>query len=380
MSKSGPITKKIAGLRQRERADGSWRIWWEPHRAAREKGFAPVELDADRLTWSEGQAEKLNKKVARGAAGKAVAPGGRSIDALIHDYQSSLDYKHLAEKTKASYRINLNAIAAKWGDAPVAQFTKPVMRTWYEALFEEHGASWSKAIIRMFSILMSHAEIRGWRPEGTNPCFNLKMQEQAPRRVFARWEEFDALVAAAEELGWEAMAAAIRLATLQGQRKTDLITAKAGDFSTVQIDGDPRLVWSLRRSKRGTEGMMPIHAEACGCLVKILEARKAAPAAPLLVDERTGRAYDEHLFSKRWGETRAHAAKTMPSVKRLQFRDLRRTFGVWGRAGGASKEDVGDVLGNSAASDWQLGDTYMPSQLTTTARAVAAIKRPEREN
>jgi len=80
---------------------------------------------------------------------------------------------------------------------------------------------------------------------------------------------------------------------------------------------------------------------------------------------------------------RTHAAKAVPSLTAtgnvLQFRNLRRTFGTWARAGGASKGDVGDVLGNSAVTDPQLGEIYMPPSFHTAARAVFSFQRPEKE-
>ena len=63
------------------------------------------------------------------------------------------------------------------------------------------------------------------------------------------------------------------------------------------------------------------------------------------------------LFVDRFAEVRAEAAKKMPQLADLQFRDLCRTFGVLARAGGAERSDVGDVLGNSAAVDPRLGET-----------------------
>lgn len=41
------------------------------------------------------------------------------------------------------------------------------------------------------------------------------------------------------------------------------------------------------------------------------------------------------------------------------------------------QEDVGDVLGNSAGTDWQLGEVYMSAKLATAMRAVDAIQRPK---
>lgn len=73
---------------------------------------------------------------------------------------------------------------------------------------------------------------------------------------------------------------------------------------------------------------------------------------------------------------KAAVAAGYPAAASLQFRDLRRTFGVLSRAGGASADDTGDVLGNSAATNPRLRQTYMPPSLTTASRAVAAIGRP----
>lgn len=75
---------------------------------------------------------------------------------------------------------------------------------------------------------------------------------------------------------------------------------------------------------------------------------------------------------------RAAAAKNsgLTPLSRLQFRDLRRIFGILSRAGGSTRDDTADVLGNSAATNLRLAETYMPSQLDTASRAVDAIRRP----
>ena len=62
------------GLRQRRRADGAWRVWWEPSKTVRALGFAPVELPASAPTKALREAERLNREVARArAAGQHVA-------------------------------------------------------------------------------------------------------------------------------------------------------------------------------------------------------------------------------------------------------------------------------------------------------------------
>jgi len=380
MTSRPPISDKIIGLRQRRRANGSWRVWWEPNHSARALGFEPIELNADRATWSVREAKRLNDDVDRKRRGDTAPPrsaGGRTVSALIHDYRKSVAFIEATDSTRRSYDINLNAIDKKWGEHNVVEFNKPIMRTWYESLYKGSGPAQAQALIRMFSILMSHAEVRGWRHENANPCFKLKMKSVRKRHRSATWAEYDALMDAAKKLGFNAMACAIALATLQAQRQTDLIAATIDSFRTVQMPGEERpvLVWELIRSKRDNYGVMPIHAEAQPYL-KMLLADAGEDQTRLLIDEATGAPYSGDLFRKRWAAIRTEAAKSAPGIQTLQFRDLRRTFGVWARAGGGSREDVGDVLGNSAAMDPQLGETYMPPSYHTAARAVASIQRP----
>lgn len=390
-----PITETVSRLRQRRRTDGSWRVWWEADQLVRDLGFATVDLDPNRPTWSIREAKRLNDEVTARQSGKpAPGAGGRTVAGLVASYRRSSRYKRLAEKTRKSYDANMRLIERKWGEKAVAHFTKPVMHTWYETLLEASGEYQARALLRMFSILFSFAEIIGWRPEQSNPCTGLQMSQPKGRRRTVTWEEFDALSAAALALGLPSIDTAIRLSLFAGQRETDVLEALCGDFKDMTLPGalgsqDTRLVWLLIRSKRSNAGAIPVHDEAAPAV------RRAIGEGPddraLLIEERVGRAYDVDLFQKRYGEVRAKAAEILdeaweaagrpaggaPAIDSLQFRDLRRTFGAWSRAGGATKDDTGDVLGNSAAKDPFLALVYMAPQFDTTRRAVDAISRPE---
>lgn len=377
------------GLRERPRSDGSTRIWWEPSAAARALGFATVELDERRLTWSRREAERLNRELAAAQkSGKRPAPsaGGRSIEALIEGYRKSRLYTELAPKTQQSYEAHFRLILPKWGPHQVRDFTKPVMRTWYETLLDAKGTSMAIAQLRAMSLLMSYAEMIGWRPENSNPCHRLKMITPAARKRSASWAEVDLLVASADRIGLSSIGTGILLSLLQGQRQTDVFMAQVGDFSERMVRRDGQLVariqWTLTRSKRGNTGAIWLHDEVQGRVAALVEGVNH-PDRRLLRDERTGADYDDELFGRRWREVRDAAVKAdkfgkLQGLDRLQFRDLRRTFGILSRSGGATKDDTADVLGNSAATNPQLADTYMPSQLDTASRAVEAIKRPSK--
>lgn len=389
-----PITTAPQRLRQRQRADGSWRIWWEPRAEDRKLGFEVVELAADRLDWSMREAKRLNAELERaqkaGTRKDAPRSSSRTISDLIQDYQRSVHYTGtLADATRKSYRVLMLQIEDKWGVRRVVDFDKPTMTTWYQTLYHGKGPRIAQALIRMMSILFSHAEnVLGWRPENSNPCLRLKVQTPEGRSRVATWPEIDALLAAADAAGLPSMALAIRIGLFQGQRETDVIKATRGAFQLLPVrhEGEaaarPVWVWSLRRSKKSNDGVMAVHDEVIPSLRLALaetgSAEKPRKAADrLLIEERIGRAYDVDLFAKRWAEVRELAAKQIPSVATLQYRDLRRTFGVLARAGGASKDDAGDVLGNSAANNPLLGEIYMPSSFHTASRAVAAVQRPK---
>ena len=390
----GPVGDPPPRVRQRQRADGSWRVWWEPELAVKKLGFATVELDAQAPLKAAREARRLNEAVDQarltGSAPRAKR-GPVCIEDVVGDYQRSVRWDQLAPKTRISYAKGFKLIITKWGDVPVADFTKPMAHTWYESLVREAGKWQAPALLRLLSILMAHAELRGWRPENSNPCTRLGVSIPKGRSRVATWAEYDALQAAAVRVGLPSIGVLAALSMLAGQRETDCFMALRGDFSarpvrwpgaTAPVDV---WVWDLSRSKTGASGTIMLHPELAPMVAAVL-ARPAPDDARLVIEERLGRPYDEDLFQSRWGEVRAAAIKgaegvaPCPTLATLQFRDLRRSFSAHSRDGGGSIDDAGDVLGNSVAKNATLKGTYMPPNFFTAARAVAAVTRPEAQD
>ncbi|GAB1361783.1 hypothetical protein MASR1M32_10190 [Rhodobacter sp.] len=158
--------------------------------------------------------------------------------------------------------------------------------------------------------------------------------------------------------------------------------------AVLQLPGMPaprRLwAWSLTRSKRLNEGVLALHPLIVPTLRLQLRLAAQGPGA-LIWDGATGKILTKDLFWDRWDAIRIEAAKAVPSVSSIQWRDLRRTFGGLARAGGADKSDVADVLGNTADEDDGLGLVYMAPQLATTGAPPAPSPdrsrrpRPRRE-
>jgi hypothetical protein len=387
----GPVGDPPPRLRQRQRADGSWRVWWEPETAIKKLGFTTVELPADTPLKAAREARKLNDQVdqARLSGGAPRAKRGPvCIEDVVEDFKKSVQWGELATKTRESYGKSFRLIIAKWGSEPVADFTKPIARTWYESLHRDAGKWQAAALIRLMSILFSHAELRGWRPEMSNPCYRLGITIPKGRSRVASWDEYDALQAAAVRVGLPSIGVLAALSFLAGQRETDCFMATRAEFAAQPVlwpgaAGPVDVwVWDLSRSKTGASGKIMLHPELAPMVAGILK-RPAPDDARLVIEERLGRPYDEDLFQSRWGEVRAAAiagaegVDPCPTLASLQFRDLRRSFSAHSRRGGASVDDTGDVLGNSAAKNARIKGTYMPAEFFTAARAVAAVARPE---
>lgn len=381
------------GLRQRQRSDGTWRLWWEPTKRQHAAGARPVEFSARQPGHAQREATRLSREWTAAVNGTAAAvqQTGRSISALIQDYRASRHFTTKRTTTRASYTADLRAIEDKWGPQPVSLFDAVMMDQWYDALLAKRGVFRSRAILTMMRTLMKHAERRGWRPKGSNPCRDLEMERPAARKRVGSWAELDALLAATralkreaptdERATWRMMRLAIMLTAFGGQRQTDVLEARPDEFQavTLQLPGmaTPRRfwVWSLTRSKRLNDGQLALHPMIVPALRLQLMLAPNGPGT-LIWDAATGNPFSKRLFWARWVAIRTRAAKDLPTVATIQWRDLRRTFGHLSRAGGADKGDVADVLGNTADTDATLAQVYMAATLATTWRAAAAIQRP----
>lgn len=369
-----PLPDPPARVRQRRKAGGDWRIWWEPEAAVRALGFATTELDAKRLTWSTREAARLNTLVAQARDGVGRASpisGGRTVSALIAAYTASPDWGRLRPATQRDYRGGFRIIDQKWGGWQVVLFRRGIVQEWFETLHRDRGAHQAKSVMRKLSLLMSYAERREW--VDVNPCLRLKIPTPKPRGRVVEWHELDALTDAARGLGLHGTALAITIGFFSGQRRADILAA-----TLDQIGLDGRWRFSRSKARDGSAqaaGAIKLHAELLPLIVARIDAA-ADPAAPICQDDATGAAFSGDLFAKRFAAARAAAAATCPSVADIQFRDLRRSWAYWSREGGAGDRDRADGMGNQSDRNALLSQTYNPPTAEGAARAVDAIQRP----
>lgn len=369
--KMKPIAHPPAGLRQAPRRSG-WHIWWEPTAAGRAAGLEPVTLDDKRLTWSVRQAQQMaarqNKEIARRKKSATRLAQSMTVADLINAFQQRSDYQIVfAAETQANNTKIMQRIRATKGATPVDAVTKASMRAWYEDLLARHGLAVARNTLMKMSALMGYAELRGWRDAGANPCHRLDIPSATPRDRVASWDELDALTEHALAADRPLMAAAVMMAVFTSQRQADLLRL---EHDAVQ-NGQIRLI----RSKRGNAGSIYIHPNLAPWLDRAAELSLAQNCPTILMDERTGRPWNQDTFGKVFRTIRSAAAETHPAITGLQFRDLRRTFADLAREGGALESDIGATLGNGVGEDPRITRTYLPANAAATKRAVMAIKR-----
>lgn len=364
-------------VRQRQRSDGTWRVWWEPPAAAKLLGWANTDLPDD-PGKARREADRLNAQLDRGTRASAdPRPVGRTMTDLMENYRGAPQWRALAPKTRESYARLMAIIGKKWGGELVAAFTPAVVNAWYESYCNAGRPRMAQALVRMLSTLFTRASLIGWRPAGSNPCRDVRMATPAPRTRRATWSDLDALVAKADALGLHGIGTAVLLLALAGQRSTDVREARLSDFRLVTlVRGEaPAWCWALTRQKRGTPGLVELHPD----LERRLRPRLLRPAedadSPACPRPDTGGPYNEDLFIRHFAKVRDATGRK--ALAGLQMRDLRRTFAVLARDGGASPEDVGDALGNTAGLNPVLKATYMPATAIPARRAVRSIQRPK---
>lgn len=374
------------GLRQRQRADGTWRVWWEPSATRRAAGIKPVELDPDKPTAAVRAAEDLNRKADRqlGRAhpiAKGVVDQPRSIEEIANAWLASPRVRALSDSSLRNYRYDVRRICDHWAGTQARLLSRPAIVLWYDALYDDNGPRMAQRLVRTLGTLLKWASRRGYI--ANNPATDLDMETPARRGRVLSWAEFDALCEAADalELAW--LRRAMELAMYQGQRPKDIRELRFSALSIERIDEDPlaepRLTWTLRRSKdrKGRVTRLAINREVAVWLMPLW--RQAPNKDRLVITDAKGRAITTERLSHAFQAARTVAASSCFSVEDARFSDLRRSFSSVAYRNGIDPSNVDDALGNTAGEDPGLRQVYMPASDIAAMRAVDAVTRPKRK-
>lgn len=386
MTDRPPIPKPWPeGLRQKRRADGTWRVWWEPSKARRALGLKPKDFDPTQPTAAVRAAEQLNRRANRmaGKAGptrRSVVDHPRTLAEVGSAWLASPQVKRKSDATIRNYRYDVRRIEDHWDSVSLRQLTRPAVVLWYDTLYTDAGPRMAQRLITTMGTMLNWALDRGFIE--ANPAAKLKLETPDRRSRVVSWAEYDALLAASDELDLPWMRHAMELAMFTGQRPKDIRELRFADLSMERVgadkQSDPRLTWTLIRSKdrRRRVTRLAINREILPWLLPLWQ---RGDKAAFVVADAKGRQISTSRLSHAFQEIRETAARRCPSAIDARFSDLRRTFSSIAYHNGIDPANVDDALGNTAGEDPGLRQVYMPASDHAAMRAVDAVTRPKPE-
>ena len=139
-----------------------------------------------------------------------------------------------------------NQILPRFRGQPIGAITGADVQQWFASLRSTPAAADRAAPV--LSVIMREAETLGHRPEGSNPCVNIRRYRRRGRERFLSREETRRLGEALARHDGHVLAAAVRLLLLTGCRKSEIMTLQWRDFRDGHLflrDGKtgPRTVW-----------------------------------------------------------------------------------------------------------------------------------------
>ena len=237
---------------------------------------------------------------------------------------------HWKPSGRKTVRIYLNArILPAFGKVPLDRIGREDVAAWFDAASRDKPGAANRAF-EILRAMMFRAEEWGLRERGANPCLGIVKN---PRNRIARFLDADELARLgraldAHEARWPEAVAAIRLLTLTGCRRSEVLNLRWRDIGADAIN--------LRDSKTGPRAV-PLGKAARAHIAALPGARD--PGAFLFPRYAHGKGY--YLLRNCW---RAVCDDAM--LGRLRLHDLRHTAASQAVMAGENLPLVGKLLGH----------------------------------
>lgn len=392
---------------------GKTLFYWQPSQKLRALGWTPVRLSDDEATAID-QARARNAELEAWRAGQAATPAtptaiaspkraaalliGRAapgtVDELIRAYKASSYWEALGTQTKRGYTQCLERLADWAGDAPRAAITPKRVADFYRIVSAQTPAL-AAAIVRVGQLLWSRGRLLGLVGDA-NPFAKQNLKGGGKSGLIWPRAAIDWIVATADALERPSIGTAVLVNSWIGQRQADMLRLPR---DVLAIGGR-----AVRQRKTGSVAKLPMNLIP-ELVARVewqlgLNERTAAdlgtPAATtLLIDERTGRPWNEDTFRHVFAEIRAAAAEALDgaaleidwlrpgkngedanayrlALPELQFMHLRHTAVVYLAEAHVDILSIAAITGHSPRTCQQILDTY---GIKTGRLAAEAFKR-----
>ncbi|MCY4137095.1 MAG: site-specific integrase, partial [Rhodobacteraceae bacterium] len=151
-----------------------------------------------------------------------------------------------------------NQILPRFRGQQIGAITSKDVQQWFASL-RSTPATADRAM-PVLSVIMREAENHGYRPEGSNPCRNIRRYRRRGRERFLSQEETRRLGAALARHDGHILAAAVRLLLLTGCRRNEIMTLQWQDYRDGHLflrdsKTGPRTVWLSSAARAVLDGL-----------------------------------------------------------------------------------------------------------------------------
>ena len=171
---------------------------------------------ADEMTAAQAREKAL--------AAIAAAKAERETGPLFADFADEF-MRRQARRWKPSTRENnrlmiRNYLLPFFGAMRVAEIARPDVRRWFDAMSGTPGNA--NRTLPVLSVMMRQAELWDLRPQGSNPCRDMRRYRTTPRERFLSLDELKRLGFVLDHADDRQAAAAIRLLLFTGARSSEI--------------------------------------------------------------------------------------------------------------------------------------------------------------
>ena len=310
--------------------------------------------DTDNMTEAEARRHAVSIIAALGNGEKGSKPG----DVLFEDFAEEVFRRYgrnWKPRTLAVSRSYLrNQILPYFGGRRISEITREDVQSWFSSLHATPVAADRSAPV--LSVILRQAETYGHRPEGSNPCVNIRRYRRRGRERFLSREELVRLAAVLAEHEADApdKAAIIRLLILTGCRKGEVLDLEWRDYREGKLylrdsKTGPRTVWLSAPARRLLDGLP--QRDAC-----------------IFPGRRRGTPMPASTLDEFWKRVRRKAG-----IGDARLHDLRHSWASIALSHGEPVPVIGRLLGHNDPSTTLKYTHFSERQVHEAAETIAPI-------
>ena len=281
-------------------------------------------------TVALGKAGEITAAQARDKAVAAIAAARteRATGPLFPDFAKEFLRRQGRRWKPSTKKSNVHLIERYllpfFGRMRVSEIDRAAVRRWFDSMSGTPGNA--NRTLPVLSVMMRQAELWDIRPQGSNPCRNMRRYKTAPRERFLSVDELKRMGFVLEHAHDKQAAAAIRLLLFTGARSSE-ITGLRWDW----IRGTRAVLPDSKTGPKAIQLPPPARAVLNG----------VARTGPFVFPDNTGNGPMKDLGS-RWRKLRALAG-----LDDVRIHDCRHTFASHAVMSGLDLYTVGRLLGHA---------------------------------